>query len=288
MRNVFGFIAAAILSLACATPHRRLPPITSDERIKRDQALGSEIARPFDTQLKFKKDKEVLAYLKNLASTLAGFYPELGGSPIEVLLVQDPSVLRNFALPGLRIYLSSNLIKRLDFENQIAATIALEIAHISKRHVLLRVQEEVLRARRQTEHNLELTTGASVLGNGVAGQHSIEYGSLAGLFLTSAARQERPFDYFGPHGVFDFPDEFHVSAAEGAVELLYSASFEPRGLVSLWSMYGAHPDSSPFGPDLLAKLMEKTRRTIALHAPLRNPIVRSQSFLTIQKRIRQL
>ena len=62
----------------------------------------------------------------------------------------------------------------------------------------------------------------------------------------------------------------------------------PWGLVSLWDLYRAQSPHSPYEDDLLKKLTDKTRTIIAQHSPLRNPIVRSQAFLAILKRIQKL
>lgn len=285
MTLVCSAASASTLILACATAPPASAPITPAERIQRDQALGTEIARQFDAQLKFKQDKDVLSYLNGLARALSDATPELRSSAVEVLLVQDVAVWRDFGLPGHRIYLSSSLLRRLGFENQIAAAMAFELAHILRRHALLRVQEEVLRARKRDATG---TRAIPIAATGAAGSFSADYPSVAGLVPSATGAAERPIEYIGPHGVFDFPDDFHFDAAEAAVDILYKAGFDPRGLVSLWEIYGAAPERSPYGKDLLAKLTQRTRRVIALHAPLRNPIVRSPSFLTIQKRIRKL
>jgi hypothetical protein len=75
---------------------------------------------------------------------------------------------------------------------------------------------------------------------------------------------------------------------EVAVSLLYRAGYDPRGLVSLWARFRALGLASPYGAELLSRMEEKSREAITLYAPLRNPIVRSDPFLEMRKRVQQL
>jgi predicted Zn-dependent protease len=259
--RVLGFVGVVALA-GCATTVPAPPPITPAEQVQRDQAAGTELARQFEAQLKFKQDKEVLVYLRNLAGALADATPELRSAAVGALVVSDRGGRwHDYAIPGNRLYLSSGLLKRVSFENELAAAMALQFGHVMKRHVFLRLQEQKLKA-----------TGPS------------DYPSLEGLVPSSG----KAVDFFSPTGVYSFPDEYYLEAVEAAVEVLYKAGYDPRGLVSLWEIYETNPSHSPFEKDLLTKLLEKTRRVIALYSPLRNPIVRSQAFITIQRRMQRL
>lgn len=93
---------------------------------------------------------------------------------------------------------------------------------------------------------------------------------------------------FGAGAVFDFTDVENLAALEPAMEMLYQSGFDPRGMVSLLLRYEKDPRKSPIPVGQVPGLLENTRRIIALHAPLRNPIVRSERFLAIQQRIQKL
>jgi predicted Zn-dependent protease len=264
-----GAIALFAVFSACSTVPEPAP-INQAERVQRDQALGAELARQFESQLRFKGDKEILVYLRNVAQALVDGTSELRPSGVGVQVVQDRGGRwRNYGFPGNRIYLSAGLLKHVQYENELAAAIAFELAHVLKRHAVLRLQEERIR-------------DAKVANQG----GPADYPTVEGLVPSAAGG--KPIDYFSPTGVFAFPDEFQTAAAQTAVEILYRAGYDPRGLVSLWSLYETESDHSPYDDDLLEKLLEKTRRVIALQSPLRNPIVRSQAFLTIQRRMQKL
>lgn len=252
---------------ACVTAPQDTETLTPTERLQRDQAVGASLARQFEAQLKLKQDKAVLIYLHGLANQLSVSVPELKGSAVSVQVVADRGERWvNYSLPGNRIYLSAGLLKRVAYENELAAAIAVELMHLLRRHVPLRMQEGKI---------------------GSKGADPAAFDSIEGL-VPSAAEVRRDVDFFSPTGIFAFPDEYFVSGVETTVKILYGAGFDPRGLVSLWSIYRSAGQKSPLEEDVLRKLTEKTRAVIAEYPPLRNPIVRSRAFLTIQKRMQGL
>ncbi|MCM2277606.1 MAG: M48 family metalloprotease [Oligoflexia bacterium] len=95
-------------------------------------------------------------------------------------------------------------------------------------------------------------------------------------------------DFLGPSGIFAYSEEQLIAALSPALDMLYAAGFDPRGMATLMIRYRDVPTRSPYPPGIAAKLLENTRRIIALQAPLRNPIVRSEKFLALQKRMRKL
>jgi hypothetical protein len=251
---------------ACATPPKQ-EVLTPTERIQRDFAIGAGLARQFEAQSRIKRDKDVLIYLHELTAKLASTVPELKTSAVSAQVIADRgSRWNNYALPGNRIYLSSGLLKSLEFENQLAAAISVELAHLLKRHVPLRLQA----ARTDSQ-----------------AERPDDFPSIEGLVSSSGA-YSKPVDFFSPTGIFAFPDEYFIESVEPAVGILYQAGFDARGLVSLWELYRSSRASSPLEDDILRKLIEKTRTVIAEYPPLRNPIVRSPAFIAIQKRIKKL
>jgi hypothetical protein len=267
--RVFGALFVLCFA-ACATVPPPPPPMSGAERIQRDLAVGAGLARQFEARLTFKQDKDVLIYLRELAEKLSQTDSELRSGAVGVMVIQDRgSRWRDYALPGNRIYLSAGLIKRITYENELAALIALELGHIVRRHIPLRLQSSAQGDARLT------------------GVKAEDYPSLHGL-LADSPEGSAPVDFFSPTGIYAFPDEYFLEATDNAVEMLYQAGFDPRAVVSMWEMYEKSPEHSPFERPLLVKLQERARRLIADHSPLRNPIVRSQAFLAIQKRMKKL
>jgi predicted Zn-dependent protease len=256
-------VMALALMQGCSTP----PPVkpeTPAERMERDNAMGLELSLQLDKNLKFRQDKEVLVYLRNLARKLADSMPELQSSSVGVWIVQDDGGKWNsFSLPGNRIYLSAGLLRSIEFENELAALIAIELGHVLRRHVFERLSASQDPA--QTESPI-----------------------LQSLLPSQAAALPRTIRFFGPAGVFAYPEKSLKEATESAVRMLYNSGFDPRGVVSLLAYYERDPKRSPFEPSTIGRLQEYARQLIAQHAPLLNPIVRSTAFVTIQKRMKRL
>jgi predicted Zn-dependent protease len=265
--SALGAAAMTLALASCASGPPAKPKLTPTERVRRDQALGAGLARQFEAKLRFKQDKQVILYLHEVTARLSSGVEELKTSAVSVQVLADRGERwSSYALPGNRLYLSSGALRGAEFENQLAALIALELAHLTLRHVPLRLEET------------RSEPGAST---------PADFPSIEGLVPT-ADSSSRAVDFFGPTGLFAFPDEYFVDAVETAVGILYRGGFDPRGLVSLWELYRAHPANSPLESEILGKLIEKTRTVIAVYPPLRNPIVRSPAFIAIQKRIKKL
>jgi predicted Zn-dependent protease len=249
--SISALAAVILMTLAgCATPPPA-PLLTPEEQIRQDLNTGVSLAQDFESRVSLKRDVEVAVYLRQLAQALADPTPELARSPLGVFLIREgKGKWRTYSLPGNRIYLPVELLRELGFENEIAALIAVEFGHLLGRDSVRRLAE--LRDPREN------------------------------------APAPAPARIFGENGIFAFTEAERIAAAERAVDILYRAGYDPRGLVSVWQKYRAHPDRSPLDAGTLGKLQEATRRAIATRAPLRNPVVRSAAFITIQKRIRRL
>ena len=229
---------------SCGTVPER-PEVSQEEQVKIDVYQGRELSHGLERYLKVHKDLEVTVFLRNLAQKLVDATPALSVMPIGVLLIHSPDQLwQSYALPGNKLYLSIGLLKQMKFENEVAAVLAVQLAHLLGRHVL----------------KIQATSSKKIL----------------------------PSEYLKKNGLFAFGLNEHLEACETAVGILYRAGIDARGLVSLWTKYQENPQRSPYSSLELENLMEKTRQTIALNLPLRNPVVRSEAFVKVKKRIDRL
>ena len=267
---IFVFVAG------CATEPKK--PLSIEERVRVETALGAELSRDFETKLVFREDMELSVYLRKVAERLTAATPEFVGAAIGLFVIRDHkedsrSVWRNYSLPGNRIYIAAGLLKKVEYENQLAAVIAIELGHLMRKSVLWRVRQ----------HMDAESRALGALGPTLA-QDANSFDHL----LLPEPGQLKAVEYFGPRGVFNFNQETLLAAASDAVGILYRAGYAPRGVSALLDLYRARPEHSPYEQAVLGKLIQKTRRVIAESAPLRNPVVRSPEFLEIQKRIKKL
>lgn len=264
----FISILAVICISACTTPPKP-KAITRAEIVERDNAVGVELSGRFESQVKLKTDQEVSVYLRKVAQKLSEVSAELRTTNVGVLLLRDEGSgkpWRNYGLPGNRIYLSSAILRELEFENEVAALIAFELGHILKRHLMDRIEADHPRFE-STDHS--------------------QYPRVTGLGVQEPDRGKN-LDFFGPSGLFVFKEEMQLEAVDVAVDLLYRGGYDPRGLLGVWQAYSARPKQSPLDVSTLQKLVERTRRVISGYVPLLYPIVRSEEFMAVQKRIKRL
>lgn len=275
------------MALACGVSCSSTPEPASEDvsrqQIRLDNDIGGRLAAPVERELRIRKDVEVSLYLRRIAEVIASESSALASSPIGVMLIDDvDGRWRSFALPGIRVYLSLNLLKQLAFENEIAAAIALELAHVANRDLLRRLEKDM--AARQLTSG-EFTDEAGALGF-LPGAD--EQTLLARLFPSPYGTTSDSRRFTGPEGLIYYTDMERAQAVEDAVNLLYRIGYDARGLISLWNAHKSNPDRSPYSSGQVDRFMDRSYRAIAGLSPLRNPIVKTEKFIAIQKRIQKL
>jgi predicted Zn-dependent protease len=247
----------------CTTP--RVPkPLPVSEKIKFDQEIGSELADQLNPQLPLKADPFVQTFLDRIAQKIADGNPDLHIPRPRVFLLQDKTKKWNgYALPGGRVYISIGALKKTEYDNEAAALMAIQFAHLLKEHLL-----DALRA----------------LSKPSPGEVAASPAFPA--FTTFKVPEELKF--FGKDGIFSFTDNQELEAVETAVDLLYGAGYDPRGLLSLLENLETVPAHAPYDAALMGKAIERAQsRTVQL-PPLRNPIVHTEEFFEFSKYVKEL
>ncbi len=282
MQSKLWFLAARILTVSlifsgCASvapPHNQ---VTHAEMVKRDHVMELQLIQKMESKLKFKRDLKVLGYLRKIAQTLVDGTPGLQGSRAIVSLIQDKKTKwKSYSLPGNRIYLSVSLLRTLQFENEIAAEMAIQFGHLLNQPLIARLSQssQNSKAAQNSKNSKNIKTAQDDSHRDqVHEDHSEVFKNV---------------DYFGPKGLFSFSEEAEISTMQTAVGLLYRAGYDARGLISLYNRFQENPSYSPYELGTINRLIDHTRQEIAIYAPLRNPIVRSEEFLLIRKRIKNL
>jgi len=98
-----------------------------------EQRLGEAYMQQARQQMNFISDPELLDYIDRLGQRLAK-HSDQPDQSFRFFLVSDSSI-NAFAVPGGYITLHSGLITSAENENELAAVIAHEIAHITQRHI---------------------------------------------------------------------------------------------------------------------------------------------------------
>jgi hypothetical protein len=243
-------LLTAFIFSGCISAPPKKPNIV--EQVKQENAVGSELAKDFEAQLRFRNDAAVEAYLQKVGRRLekSSGDPRLEHTQISIIQEQGP-LWRSFSLPGRRVYLSIGWLKKAKTDSELAALIAVELGRIQQRQVLLHMPPS----------------------------------PLAGS--TVQTEKKKP-EFFGEKGLFTYNQKETEAALVSAVGILYKAGFDSRGLVSNLETEKDNLEHSIFTEFVLTGLIELARDDVNSYPPLINPIVRTREFATIRKRIQNL
>lgn len=82
--------------------------------------------------------------------------------------------------------------------------------------------------------------------------------------------------------IYEFSELQDLGAVEAAVDLLYNAGYDPRGLISMFDR------KTTVEKERALLLQDKARRTIAFYKPLLNPVVRTNEYYQMRKKLDKL
>ncbi len=219
--------AAAAGLMACATsPTGRSQLIMFPE--SEMAAMGVAAYDKLKTELPASGDSARRRYVRCVADAITAELAEgQGAGSWEVTLFEEPSA-NAFALPGGKIGVHTGLLEVATTQDQLAAVIGHEVAHVLARHSNERVSTQYA-----TQTGLELagvlagaSTPASQQLMGLLG-----VGAQVGVILPFSRAQESEADALG-------------------LELMARAGFDPRQSVTLWENMAAAGGQAP--PELLS------------------------------------
>lgn len=137
MKRLFALLTTFVL-FGCATG----PTFFSEDY------LASMAATQFEQikqEMPISDDPEGTALVNRVSSRIArAIGPEMPEAEWEFVLFEDPSA-NAFAMPGGKIAVFTGLLDLVDTEDELAAVIGHEIAHVQLRHANQRMSAELLR-----------------------------------------------------------------------------------------------------------------------------------------------
>ena len=163
-----------------------------------EMQLGAQVHQQVLQKYRLVQDPEVNGYVQQLGERIArtSRRPDL---PYRFFVIDDRSV-NAFALPGGYVYVNRGLIDIAQGEDELAAAIAHEVAHVVARHGL----QNVKKAQRTAllfgilGIGAEIATGGS--GTGRAARAASEL-FAAGIITKYGRDFEREADYLGLHNM---------------------------------------------------------------------------------------
>jgi predicted Zn-dependent protease len=224
--------------------------------------LAEEVQR----QAKVVEDPLVSEYINRIGQNLVRSSDAKVPFTFQVIQGDSPNA---FALPGGYVFVYTGLIKIADEEDELAAAMAHEIAHVAARHM-------TKQATKSQIVNLAGVPVGVVLGGGMGGA-VIRQGAGLGIpavFLHFTRQNESEADYLG-------------------VQYLYAAGYDPNGAVSIFEKIESLEKKQPgtvariFSTHPMdAARIQKTEQEIGRILPARAEyVINTSDYIAIRQRM---
>lgn len=177
--------------------------------IEEENKLGHAFMNNIRHTVTLSDDPEIQIYIQSLGDRLAT-YSDTNNRTFTFFIVMDPSI-NAFAGPGGYIGINSGLILTTESENELAAVIAHEIAHVTQRH-LARAFE--------TSSKLSLQTTAAIIAAILIGHNDGQLGEAAFAAATAGNIQQQ----------INFTRSNEMEADRLGIKLLAASGYDPRSM----------------------------------------------------------
>ena len=233
--------------------------------LEKEMALGRQLAQEVKRQTKMLDDPIVGEYVNRVGQNLVRNSDAKVPFTFEVI---DGPEVNAFALPGGYVFVYTGLLKMADEEDEFAAVLAHEIAHVAARHMTREA------TRQQIAQIAAIPLGA-VLGGwgGFAARQGAGLG-IPMTFLSFDRKDEAEADYLG-------------------VQYMYAAGYDPNGAISIFEKLEALERARPGSVSRLfathpmdADRIRKTQQEIDRILPSRpGYVVTTSEYIAIRERL---
>jgi predicted Zn-dependent protease len=233
--------------------------------LEKEMALGKQLAEEVQRQAKVVDDPLISEYINRIGQNLVRNSDAKVPFTFKVIEGESPNA---FALPGGYVFIYTALLEIADEEDELAAAMAHEIAHVAARHM-------TKQATKSQIVNLAGVPVGVILGGGIGGAVARQ-GAAAGLpavFMHFTRQDESEADYLG-------------------VQYLYAAGYDPNGAISIFEKLESLEKKQPgtvariFSTHPMdAARIQKTEQEIGRILPARDEyVINTSEYTAIRQR----
>lgn len=201
-------------SFTASAAEIRLPSLGGDSSAsvmtpQQEQLLGEAFMRSLRQQIEIIEQPEIQHYIETLGQQLV-LQSDDPTAPFEFFVVRDDSI-NAFAGPAGKIGIHTGLIERAESEGELAAVLAHEIAHVTQRHLMRRLE---------SQQNQSLQTAATVLATIIAASTNPQMGEAMIATSTGLSIQQQ----------INFTRSNEQEADRVGMQILHGAAYHPRNM----------------------------------------------------------
>jgi predicted Zn-dependent protease len=235
--------------------------------LEKEMALGKQLAEEVQRQAKLVTDPLISEYVNRIGQNLVRSSDARVPFTFQVIEGDSPNA---FALPGGYVFVYTALLKIASEEDELAAAMAHEIAHVAARHM-------TKQATRSQIVNLAGVPIGVILGGGIGGAVARQGANNVGVpaaFMHLTRQDESEADHLG-------------------VQYLYAAGYDPNGAISIFEKLESLERKQPgtvariFSTHPMdAARIRKTEQEIDSILPARDEyVINTSEYIDIRQRL---
>ena len=215
--KLFSIILLSGLLLSCATSPTGRSQLLLMSSAEMDQ-MGLQSFDTLKKDMPIEQDAKINAYVRCVATAITN---EVGGE-WEVVVFKDPSA-NAFALPAHKIGVHTGLLDVATNQDQLAAVLGHEVAHVLANHSNERVSQQTVVSQGMSITQAILSPQSEL---GKSGMGLLGLGAQYGILMPYSRAHESEADIYG-------------------LDLMAKAGFDPRESITLWINMGKAGGASP-------------------------------------------